>query len=892
MIDWLIVWGVTQGVGFVFKPILEDLAKDAAKDCIKDFFKTSLGNVIKDLTNKKPLQEAIGKATKEFLELAQQELEDADLEENQLKKYIPPFKQFLKKKSVRETLGSAFDNNIKIVDIKILADVAKEIIPTLPPDFDWLRVAKRYGKKVQAIRINSDELRKILDSKNLDQIANQNYKITPEFDLEKYQEGIQERYGNLKLESLDTSGYTYNELKLWQMFIPQNVRESQEFMPQLYEVPKEYLQQLKETGQLEIEFSPEQLEADRRRYLEQPVRSVLELIENTEYKYLVILGDPGSGKSTLLQYIALEWAELPLRDLPSKPIPLLIELQTYVRNYETNKCQNFLDFLEKGSGVTCHLPQQELYAKLQNGDAIVMFDGLDEVFEPAKRKEIITDIHRFTNDYKNVRVIVTSRVIGYQPQQLRDAEFYHFILQNLESEQIDNFIQTWHDLTYQDEREKERKREKLKRAINDYSAIKQLSENPFLLTMMAILNRHQELPRDRAELYNQASLILLQQWDMERTLVDAKIDPITIDYKDKQEILRRVADFMQQNKEGLAGNLIDENSLKKIIKDYLESVDINDVTTVARALIEQLRVRNFILCFVGGGYYAFVHRTFLEYFCAWSFVWQFKETQTLGKDGLINDVFGNHWRDEKWHEVLRLIAGMIDAKFVGDIISYLMEKDGEEEKFQNLFLAGKCLFEVRSIQGIGDVSSRLLNRLKGLTGHDLGYFYESYDEDAELVREIRTQAVEIVATSWRDDSSTYAWLKERVVSDESEFVRTEAVEQIATVWKHEPGILELLKQRVLSDESWRVRTEAVGQIATGWKHEPGTFEIFYDNALNDPFERIHEIQDNPRQTALEAIVKQYPDHPQTIPLLQDRAENDSDEQLQIWAKKILQQYAT
>ena len=54
MVDWLIIWGVTQGVGFVFKPILEDLAKDAAKDCIKDFFKTSLGNVIKDLTNKKP----------------------------------------------------------------------------------------------------------------------------------------------------------------------------------------------------------------------------------------------------------------------------------------------------------------------------------------------------------------------------------------------------------------------------------------------------------------------------------------------------------------------------------------------------------------------------------------------------------------------------------------------------------------------------------------------------------------------------------------------------------------------------------------------------------------------------------------------------------------------
>ncbi|MDE5118316.1 MAG: AAA family ATPase, partial [Trichodesmium sp. St2_bin2_1] len=215
MIDWLAIWGVTQGVGFVFKPILEDLAKDAAKDCIKDFFKTSLGNVIKDLTNKKPLQEAIGKATKEFLELVQQELEDADLEENQLKEYIRPFKRFLKNESVLETLGSAFDNNIKIVDTKILATIAAEILPLLPEDFNWSRVAKRYGRKVQAIRMNSDELRKILDSQNLDKLANQNYEIRPEFDLIKYQEGIREQYGNLKLESLDTSAYAYNELKLW-----------------------------------------------------------------------------------------------------------------------------------------------------------------------------------------------------------------------------------------------------------------------------------------------------------------------------------------------------------------------------------------------------------------------------------------------------------------------------------------------------------------------------------------------------------------------------------------------------------------------------------------------------------------------------------------------------
>ena len=32
MLDWLALWGVTQAVGFVFKPVLEDLAKDTRKE--------------------------------------------------------------------------------------------------------------------------------------------------------------------------------------------------------------------------------------------------------------------------------------------------------------------------------------------------------------------------------------------------------------------------------------------------------------------------------------------------------------------------------------------------------------------------------------------------------------------------------------------------------------------------------------------------------------------------------------------------------------------------------------------------------------------------------------------------------------------------------------------
>ena len=59
----------------------------------------------------------------------------------------------------------------------------------------------------------------------------------------------------------------------------------------------------------------------------------MEVIADDQYKYLVILGDPGSGKSTLLQYLAVEWAKLLIKDLPSHPITLLIELRSYIQDF-------------------------------------------------------------------------------------------------------------------------------------------------------------------------------------------------------------------------------------------------------------------------------------------------------------------------------------------------------------------------------------------------------------------------------------------------------------------------------------------------------------------------------------------------------------------------------
>src|SRR5262249_15507294 len=153
------------------------------------------------------------------------------------------------------------------------------------------------------------------------------------------------------------------------------------------------------------------------------------------------------------------------------------------------------------------------------------------------------------------------------------------------------------------------------------------------------------------------------------------------------------------NAGGLKGNLIDGPTLTALIETYLrEELHFDRARAVARAVVDQLRQRNFILCFVGADSYAFVHRTFLEYFCAADFVHQFNIAKTLDIDGLIT-LFDQHCRDDEWREVLRLICGQIDETFVGQIVETLatrtdLERWDGTKALLEIPLAIGCLREV------------------------------------------------------------------------------------------------------------------------------------------------------------------------------------------------------
>jgi NACHT domain len=728
--------------------------------------------------------------------------------ENQRDYYDLALIEFVKDEAVKPLLGRAFEQDCKVVDCGALAGIwgrsrlKGKPFPEMPNEFDWAEVGKAYLKKVRKIVRDTPELANLLkidlmerQTESLKQLAG----INPGFDVEKYRQSLQCSYGALKLHTLDSTDRA-DPMKLWNMFIEQTVREA--LPPLRYEVPLDVKRQLQAEGWLEGDLSPEDLAHYRQEYFQQPVRKVLEAISDSPKA--MILGDPGAGKSTLLQYLALQWVEG-----ASPALPLLIEL----REYALAGVSGFLAFLHGARSADWHLDEQQLHQHLLGQGTVVMFDGLDEVFDRATQSTIVDEIVRFSQMYPLAQVLVTSRIIGYNPERLQNADFKQFTIQPLDQGEIHEFIDRWYDLALGIDADKARLVMRLKDAIANSKAIQNLADNPLLLTMMAILNRRQELPRDRADLYDQASRVLLYHWDVDHKRLKLPMD--AIGRREKQEMLRLIAYEMQTSEEGLKGNLIRADRLVRILTDYLRDQGFEGPREKANGLIEQLRHRNWILCDRGADTYGFVHRTFLEYFCAMEIVHRFEKVRSITFEQLRDEVFGLHWQDETWHEVLKLICGAIDPQFAGELIEFLMGIEVDRSEFitykhringreshqgflkikglSNLLVASDCLTEVSFSSGVSSISRNLCKQLKQEFEQSEIYL-EANAADA-ILKHIFLQSCA---------NNFLCWLKECAQSDMKNKIRRPAIKAIVRYFSHDPNAMAWLNAHTLTQAFLKV----------------------------------------------------------------------------------------
>ncbi|MDZ7967616.1 MAG: NACHT domain-containing protein [Nostoc sp. DedSLP03] len=427
--------------------------------------------------------------------------------------------------------------------------------------------------------------------------------------------------------------------------------------------------------------------------------SAQELLKESTRNKCVVLGEPGIGKTTLMSYFAVMLAEQQTEKLGLSADLELLPILIRIRDLGKASTKNLLEYVRNfaNSIHVKELPKGFFEHWLEDGRALILLDGLDEIAKPSDRHEFVKIIHSFLGQYSQNRAIITSRPAGYSREFFGTDEFPHYQLEKFDDSQIDLFIQQWYNSRLPNNPEEAQQRqESLKKALTAQERIKLLARNPLLLTIIALIHRYDaHLPRQRYKLYEQAVDTLLINWDVNKGIESWKLNYIKLD--DIKILMQRLAYWIHSqgetgDKEG--GTLIDRDELITQLSEYIREFNYQVKSHQAKAeserLVNHITERCGLLNEQGQDRYAFVHKTFQEYLAG--------EEIRDRQSGDFNEVL-NHIRDylhnSHWREVLLLLIAQQNQSNSKKIIEAILQQETSYEEWlhRNLLFAGTCFAE-------------------------------------------------------------------------------------------------------------------------------------------------------------------------------------------------------
>lgn len=381
--------------------------------------------------------------------------------------------------------------------------------------------------------------------------------------------------------------------------------------------------------ELRAQAQPYQLSAEKRHDGVELVRSQARLF---------ILGQPGAGKTTFLKYLVTQAVEGKL-----DAIPIFVSLKAW-----SDANVDLLPFLVRQFAI-CGFPDAQPFVEhiLEEGKAIVLFDGLDEVnLEANARHRITTSMRECAQQYGASRMVITCRTAAteYVFEQFRYCELADFT-----QAQVEVFVARWfHD--------DEAKRQAFLKAFahEDHKGLRDLARRPLLLTMLCLtFEETMAFPRRRAELYEEAIDALLKKWDSSRSIQrDTIYRKLSLGYK-RQLLMELAAETFERGQFFMPRRDVVERVTRFLRR--LPPVDITEDID-GEAVLRSIEAQHGLLIERARDIYSFSHLTFHEYFAA-RYIADHPEESVLR--GAVA-----HAADPQWREVLLLTAGMLDYRNV------------------------------------------------------------------------------------------------------------------------------------------------------------------------------------------------------------------------------------
>ena len=426
---------------------------------------------------------------------------------------------------------------------------------------------------------------------------------------------------------------------------------------------------------------------------------VLDLLKR--HAGLVILGDPGAGKTTFLKYLTVllaldRGAEVGL----DRRLPVLVPLSAYATALAQHdvSLQAFMGDYYRSRGID--LPVDQLIIRaLEQGNALVMLDGLDEVQQLAQRTLVVQRVEEFF-DFQRKRgnkFILTSRIVGYRSVRPAADDLKECTLVDFDNDDILLFLEKWTQALEQAAKgastatqlaAAEEKAELLF-ALERNPGVRQLAANPLLLTILALMKRQGVLlPERRVQLYDQYVQTLLRHWNLSRGL-DRRVAR-DLDVLETTRVLAPLALWMQETSPG--AGLVKGAALRRKLEAIYAERHVDDAETAARQLLTDARDYASLLLERGAGEFGFIHLTFQEYLAAIA-------VAQRGQSDLqpVVDTLAKHIDDARWREVALLTIGHMgiiqqrDEAASDVLLRLLARKPGKAGSA--LFLAGEAVLD-------------------------------------------------------------------------------------------------------------------------------------------------------------------------------------------------------
>ncbi len=437
------------------------------------------------------------------------------------------------------------------------------------------------------------------------------------------------------------------------------------------------------------------------------------IVERGENLY--ILGKPGAGKTTFLKWATARAAQ---RELPR--VPIFVSLHDYANSDHAEILPFIADqFVDYGFDD----PEAFIEGLLRSGEAMVLFDGLDEVKQEENgRLRLSQQLRSFATRYRDCQILITCRIAAteYDFTGFQTVEVADFT-----DEQVLAYAEKWFGAQTDIFRNFQ---QELTSAQN--AAIKELCNSPLLLSMLCLdYGETGKFPVNRAGLYKRALDVLLHRWDARRGIQRDEITYRELTPERKVEMFSHIAypafragqQFFEQSEL--------ETQLAAYLADLPNAPDRRDLN--GRRVLKTIEAQHSILVERAREIYSFSHLTFQEYFTA-RYIVENRE------DGTLDLLLEEGLTDRRWREVFLLVVSMLpraaNSRFLIDLRATVDRIIVNDEAFNEMLKWATKKTEAANVVNSQRAAIRLAYVLRAFSseaGHDR---FHIIDYEPQIVR--------------------------------------------------------------------------------------------------------------------------------------------------------------